>query len=378
MASPAIVQSGTVCGLFIQTEWCNCPMTDSRIDTLFESPELMFRDFKVDSRPVMGRFLPMSDLGYRASSFHDGRGTAEGVEGVDGLQLALSDLLSLMHAASRPIRETHFLLQVGHAGSTLLSRLIGELPGHFAIRDPLPLLRVARGAILGEDSKYPLDKETLDQMMAVTIGLLGRTWNPDEVALVKPGFHAFATYANLVEAHPKNRFILLDLPLETYLATLLRPFQLPEQKNAVSQIYSRTWAAVTGEALATDELSPGELVAVMWLINQLSLAAVETGAPSRVTRLTFDDYLADPAGQLIELTRFLGVDHEPDLVEHLVTSPLVDRYAKDTEHEYSLAMRDEALRSARDTYADEIRAGQVFAFAKMRDHSIFAALEGRS
>jgi hypothetical protein len=43
-------------------------------------------------------------------------------------------------SATRP---PHFIFHMGHCGSTLVSRLLGELPGCFAIREPMPLLALA-------------------------------------------------------------------------------------------------------------------------------------------------------------------------------------------------------------------------------------------
>jgi hypothetical protein len=350
-------------------------MTDPRIATLFDSPEMLFRDFRLDPEPILTRFLPMTELGYRASSQLDRRAATQGKQ---GFALPLEDLLELMHQHENPVRETHYILHVGHCGSSLLSRLLGELPGHFSLRDPMPLTRVAQAVMRVDHPQQPIARETVDKMLAVSVGLMGRTWRPDERALVKPGYFAFPAYANLMRAHPDNHAILLDLPLEVFLATMLRPNRLDEQRRAMTEIYARPWAAITDTSLDAEALSPGEVAAVMWLSHQASLAVVEKASPDRVMRLTFDEYLADPAGTLIACGRFLGVDHPPEGIDALLASPLPSRYAKDTDHEYSAAMRDEALASSRKMYADEIRAGQVFAFGKMRDHENLAAVESRA
>jgi hypothetical protein len=350
-------------------------MTDPRIDSLFDTPEMLFRDFQLDPAPVLARFLPITELGYRASSHLDRRAVTQAQQ---GFELNLDDLLQSMHRATRPVRETHFILHVGHCGSTLISRLLGELPGHFALRDPMPLIRIAQAVMREGDPERAISRETAEKMMAVTIGLLGRTWSSDETAVVKPGYFAFSTYANLMRAHPDNRALLLDVPLEVFLATLLRPQQLDEQRKAVANLYLRPWSTIADEVLAVDDLSPGEVVAMMWLTHQIGLSAVAAAAPDRVMRLTFDEYLDDPAVRLQEITGFLGRTHPPELIQDLLASPLTGRYAKDTEHPYSPAVRDEALASSREMYTDEIRAGQVFAYGKMRDHAGLAVLEGRA
>src|SRR5688572_22289076 len=40
-------------------------------------------------------------------------------------------------------RDVHYIFHIGHVGSTLISRLLGELPGILALREPLILRTLA-------------------------------------------------------------------------------------------------------------------------------------------------------------------------------------------------------------------------------------------
>lgn len=350
---------------------------DPRIQGLFDSPEMLLRDISLEQKAA--RFLPMTELGYRASAGLDKRAVTQGLE---GFALPVDDVLGLMHRAEQPVRPTDFLFHVGHCGSTLLSRLLGELPGHFVLRDPMPLTRVSQ-AVQQIEQDEAFDAETVDKMLAICVGLLGRTYAPEERALVKPAFLAFPTYRNLFRAHPDNRAVLLDLDLETFLASVLRPKLMDTHRGFVDELYRTPWRNAFGEELDVAAMGPGEIAAVMWLMHQLSLQAVVDEAAAqdgaeRVLRLRFEDYLADPAGTITRISAALGFEQDPQLVAELVASPLTERHAKDTEQAYSAAMREEALSSARETYADDIRAGQVFAYGRMRDLEGLAGLEARA
>ncbi len=78
---------------------------------------------------------------YRTASFLDGRAL---VPGTHAVWIPLSLLARAASAVrSRPL---HFVWHTGHVGSTLLSRLLGEVNGVLSLREPLPLRGLADAA----------------------------------------------------------------------------------------------------------------------------------------------------------------------------------------------------------------------------------------
>jgi len=74
----------------------------------------------------------MSEADYRVSSFLDERMLASGMGAVWVPEAELA-------IASRQVKAhpLHFIFHSGHVGSTLLSRLLDELPGVLGLREPL-------------------------------------------------------------------------------------------------------------------------------------------------------------------------------------------------------------------------------------------------
>src|SRR5688572_20394838 len=95
-----------------------------------ETPEYL--PFELD--PASGRvaLLRMSEADYRAASFLDQRMLRP--ESV--LIETEWDKLAMPPEARRDAR---YIFHIGNVGSTLISRLLGELPDVFALREPLLL-----------------------------------------------------------------------------------------------------------------------------------------------------------------------------------------------------------------------------------------------
>ena len=63
--------------------------------------------------------------------------------------------------------------------------------------------------------------------------------------------------------------------------------------------------------------------------------------------LDFDDFLRDPAASLAALAAFFGVSLDTAGAQHLAADPLMRRYSKAAEYEYSAALREQVLAEAR-------------------------------
>jgi hypothetical protein len=72
--------------------------------------------------------------------------------------------------------------------------------------------------------------------------------------------------------------------------------------------------------------------------------------------LDFDSFLAAPAQALAALADFFGVPLDQAGAEHLAADPLMRRYSKAAEYEYSRELREEVLAGARREQAPAIAA----------------------
>jgi hypothetical protein len=239
-------------------------------------------------------------------------------------------------------RDIQYIFHIGHVGSTLVSRLLGELSAVLALREPQILRDVAEGA---------WEAERLDVLTA----LLSRSFRPEQRAMAKATSFVSEIAAELVPAG--SCALLLYAEPERYIANILAgPNSREEmQANAQSRL-ERLHRRTANQRWSASDLSEGETVAMAWACEMTSLQeAADRLGETRATWLDFDAFLAEPAAGLGRIAAFFGLD--PAAAEALATHPLMRRYSKAPDYEYDAALRAEVLAEARREQGSSIADG---------------------
>jgi hypothetical protein len=289
--------------------------------------------FPLDVVAAGVRFVALTEQDYRAASFLDQRLLGPHSRVGDVPWKWLEDW-----CPERP-PGCDFIFHVSHAGSTLISRLVGEVPSVLALREPLLLRSIARG-------------EHADRL-----GLLLRLWSrgfhPGQRPVIKATSHANAIAARLLDAVPDSRAVLLEVPVETFLAAVLDGAPGDVRGGAESRLRRlQAFGRATGQRV--EELSIGEAAAMAWLCESLSLAELARDYPGRTKRFDFDRFLADvPAG----VDRVLGHLRRPERVASIDWRTIVGCYAKQPGVPYDAATRARLLEQSRLQHHEEIDRG---------------------
>ena len=341
----------------------NGPIPDSGdpgdpLRDLTRSPAWFLRDLD----PVRGTAVlsPMDETSYRASSFLDNRIRRAGPR---DLAVDLDALLNLARRSGIRRRPIHYIFHTGHCGSTLLSRLLGELPGWLALREPPLLMGLSRSLRRLHEPGFPISLERWEALFELALALLGRTWRPDQTAMVKPTSHAGNLIPRLLGFTGQERALLLYVSLETYLTTMLRPDARRE-----TQLFARDFRIgdfrrlVPGAAGSVDDYAPAQLAAMSWLLHarELARALDDPALDGRVRLLDFDRFLDAPEAGLEDICQFFGQGQDPATLASVLSGP-GGRSAKDPERSYGPEQRQAELAAARQTYGDEIEAGLEWA-----------------
>jgi hypothetical protein len=101
----------------------------------------------------------------------------------------------------------------------------------------------------------------------------------------------------------------------------------------------------------------GEWIAMSWLCETSTLAAVAHRHPAQVHWVDFDEFLAGPAAGLLAIWRAFGASCNARDAEILLAGPLMRRYSKAPEHAYDAALRREVLMAADQDFGNEIKLG---------------------
>jgi hypothetical protein len=294
---------------------------------------------------------------YRAASFLDDR-----ILGPDtqGAWLPVGAIRDAMRGMGDE-RAVHFIFHTGHVGSTLVSRLLDETGDVLPLREPLPLRTLADAADVLALPESLLSAAQFDSHLAMFTRLWGRGYGDTRRVVLKATSAAGRLAVPLLARSAPSRAIYMNLRAEPYLAALLAGQNSPVDLRGhgpgrIRRLQSRLDTPLT----PLHDLSLGELAAMSWLAESWTRNdALETFG-DRVVALDFDDFLADvPEGMRLVLRHF-GLTFDPPVISRLMRSPVLTRYSKAPEYEYTPGTRSELIAASRRANREEIRRGMAW------------------
>ncbi len=332
------------------------PRSDPRLERLTLTPELFLKDFNPDRDLAI--LSPMTEASYRQSIFMDDRLVRSGAR---DLALSLNALGRLWQRSSSPARPVHYIGHMGHCGSTLLSRLLGELPGFHCLREPPVLVGLSRSLRRIDTPGFPLDGFQWGQLLELTALMMQRTWRPTDVTVVKPTSAVGNLLPALMNRTGEERSVLLYVHLEDWLPLMLRPEVRRETRLFARDVRLADFHEAAGDAMESPD-TPGALAAMTWLLQAGEFARLLSHPRSagRVRLLHLDTLLMHPIPVLARLCDWFGKPQHPESLE-TVTAQLLDADAKRPGRAYGALARSADLERARLESADEIQAGLSWA-----------------
>ncbi len=286
----------------------------------------------LDPATGVARLIAMDADAYRAASFLDDRMLQPGAE---ARLVQWSEVAAAMAGERR--RDARWIFHIGHVGSTLVSRLLGELPGVLGVREP----RLLRDLAL-------CPAEVRAPYLEPVAALMSRTFGADEIACVKATSFASEIAAELVPAGERALFVYARP--ENYIASILAG------ENSVKELHmlaeSRAERSGARLALPLPHHDAGRAAAA-WACEMSALeAAADAMGDRQLQWADFDAMLRDMAGALSGVADFFGFSAGD--VAAIVAGPLMRRYSKALEYEYSPDFRRELIAEATRHHAADI------------------------
>jgi hypothetical protein len=320
--------------------------------------------FAVD--PVTGYlgYVELDETAYVAASFLDERLLGP------GLGLAWAPWDEAARAAAMGAAGCDFIFHIGHVGSTLMSRLLGALDNVFSLREPTILRALAQ------------DMTNLDARLGVILPLLSRTWRQGQRGLIKATSFVNVIAPRMMARAGDSRALLMFSAPQAHIAGVLAGEGSRRDMIAMAPARLARLNARLRSRIAQSGLTPGELAALAWACEILSLADLAAEVGPRAAWVDFDRFLAEPRAGLVAVLTHLRGEAPAASVERMMKSPDFGRYAKDQAHAYDPALRRQVLGQALIAHASEINRGLAWLNALGTDHKDFAraaraALAGR-
>jgi hypothetical protein len=290
--------------------------------------------------PLSGQVVLVErmEADFRTAAFLDDRSLAQGAH---RFAVQWDDLAAALAATAR--RDAQYIFHIGHVGSTLISRLLGELPSVLALREPLLLRTFAEMDQLQGQPDNPWAPESMVPRLDALTALLSRSFRLEQRAMVKATSFTSEIAPLLVPAGSKA--LLLYARPERYIANLLAGDAARATMNFLAGNRLKRLARRLGEAPGyLWAMGEPEKAGLAWACEMASLAgAARLLGPERVRWMDFDAFLADSAGQLSDLAGFFGHGMDPSTATALCRGPLMSRYSKALEYEYSPGLREQIL-----------------------------------
>jgi hypothetical protein len=271
------------------------------------------------------RLVRMTPETYRAAAFLDDRmldpGTEAHVRPWDEIAQAAGDR-----------SDARWIFHIGHVGSTLVARMLGELAGVLSVREP----RLLRDLMA-------VDPGGRRRMAEVATRLYSRTFAADQVALVKTTSFVSEMAPELVT--PSGRALFMYASPRAYIEGILAGENSVKELRLLAPARRQRMA---GRAPPFATGGDADLAAEAWACEMTSLErASEVIGENRILWADFDRMLADLAPTLERAAEFLKLPASPERMRAIAGGPLIGRYSKAAEYDYSPALRHELLAEAR-------------------------------
>jgi hypothetical protein len=336
------------------------------VPDLFPSPRLF--PHAMDAGRDLVLLVERSEADFRAASFLDDRSLKAGEKKEI---VGWGDVAAAVPAGAR--RDVQYIFHIGHVGSTLIARLLGEQEQILALREPLLLrsffdiLNPAGGsATAWEEGEAPNRLDTLT-------ALLSRTFRPDQRALVKATSFTSEIAPRLVPAG--SRALLLHASARRYVENILAGDASRQELHHLAESRTARLARRLGRMTWNlPAMTEGERAALAWASEMASLHDAAAALPPGATGwCDFDEFLAAPAERLLAVAGFFGQPLDAASAQALCGGRLMTRYSKAPEYEYSPRLREEVLADSRSRNRAAIAEAMAWLDSVAREHPLVAA-----
>lgn len=278
----------------------------------------------LDANSRMVRVVEMSPDAYRSASFLDDRMLQQ--QHFAGI-VPWASLAEAIPADAR--RDGRWIFHIGHVGSTLVARLLGEIEGALSVREP----RFLRDLAI-------LAKQDRQAYVLPTQALFSRTFDDDEVALVKATSFVSEIADELVPEG--ERALFMYATPRNYIASILAG---PNSVQELAALAPSRAQRMGGRASLPRPRNTTEAAAAAWACEMTALeSAAERMAGREIAWADFDVMLADMPAELGRLAAFFHL--QTDGINAIATGPLMRRYSKATEYDYSPSLRRDLIAEA--------------------------------
>lgn len=266
--------------------------------------------------------------------------------------------------STAPSYPTRYIQHISHVGSTLISQALGVAPQSLALREPLPLRYLATSYLGLEQPGSWLSHTEFMRLVDFTLRSLGRPLNGRTEVVIKN-----TSWANVLapvfldpQFGGRKQVIGVYATLDRFVSNTLKGEGGRQDLESVAPARVTRLRALLPEAdIRLYSLRSGELAAMSWLCEMLTILDSCTQHGSDLRWVDFDQFLESPVSQTAELARHLKLDWPAEFNEVLARSGILNRYSKWTNDvDFSAQTRDDILNKYKSENSAQITEANVW------------------
>lgn len=265
--------------------------------------------------------------------------------------------------------DTRFIFHISHVGSTLMSRAIGVAPNVLSLREPVLLRWLAeiRGALTLPESRYTAVGYT--KTLKIVLALLARKFDQTDIVVVKASSFANILAEDILTLQPNSNAIGVFSRFETFAANVLKGGGAWSDMVAQAPSRMKRLHAMLGrQPWQLAYMGPGELVALNWLTEMLTLSRVEQRYADRFKWVDFDEFLSSPAANLAAVASDLKIEWSKEAELKLRQKKVLSTSSKNTMKSFDRSARNKIIAEVQKNSGVEIGKGLDWLKRAIADH----------
>jgi hypothetical protein len=186
---------------------------------------------------------------------------------------------------------------------------------------------------------------------------LARRFRGEQVNIVKATSTGNNLIGSIFDESERHLAVLLYVPLETYLATMLGKGKQGGDLWGQAPTRMKDWLGIEAEPnFALHQLRAPQFAVLSWLTSMNYMLEATEAYGQRLMLLDFEDLIIDPDPHLRRVSSFFGLENEADsIVERF--PEISSSYSKLPDRRYTPELRAQLLQRTRNQYAADIKTG---------------------
>jgi hypothetical protein len=254
-------------------------------------------------------------------------------------------------------KNINYIFHISHVGSTLISRLLGEVDHIHSLREPVVLRNLSGFCNEIHLPESRISPRLFNTALSRTLFLLTRRFRDTDIPVIKSTSYANVLADQILASKPSPQSLMVFCTLENYLPVILKGSS--GWRDIVDQSQSRIkrlYRMLNEAPWSLYGLSPGELIAMSWLSEMLTLWLACKNHPSQVLWIDFDDFLTKTDDYLQKINTHLDLKYSDQDYGVVLNSGLLMKYSKG-EHQFGPEDRIKELDQVREKSQVEIKKG---------------------